>query len=89
MEGVWRGWGGRGWERGKEGGWGRRERERGMLFMRFVLLASLWLSQRPGHCCVYYRTVLRTLILPLLAPCHFHKSKTAPKCRTTQHRSIK
>ena len=77
VEGVWRGWGRR-----------ETERERGMLFMRFVLLASLWLTQRLGHCCVYYGTVLRTVILPSLAPCHFHKSKTAPKCHTTRHRLI-
>ena len=81
------GGGGKGVKKG--GGEGEKERQKGMLFMRFVLLASLWLSQRLGHCCVYYGTVLRTLILPLLAPCHFHKSKTAPKCHTTQHRSIK
>ena len=72
------GWGG-GKEVGGEGDW----RERGMLFMRFVLFASLWLSQRLGHFCVerHCGTVLRTLIqLPLLAQCHFHKS--APKCHT-------
>ena len=47
-----------------------REREReGCFFMRFPLLASLWLSQRLGHCCFerYYGTVLRTLTLPFLA----------------------
>ena len=59
-----------------------KERERGMFFY------EIWLSQRLGHCCVYYGTVLRTLILPSLAPCHFHRSKTAPKCHTTRHRSI-
>ena len=55
---VWR-WMGRGWRRG----WGRRERERErdaseMLFMRFVLLASLWLSQRLGYCCVEHMIVM-------------------------------
>ena len=82
-EGMSRGCGG-GWGRGKEVG-GEGEREGGMLFMRFPLLASLWLSQRLGHCCVeqHCGTVLGTLIqLPLLAQCHFHKSKTAPKCHT-------
>ena len=93
MEGMSRGCGG-GWGGDKEVG-GEGERERGMLFMRFVLLASFWLSQRLGHCCVerHCGTVLRTLIqFPLLAQCHFHKSKTAPNCAAilgTQHRSIK
>ena len=52
MEGVWRGCGGGG------GGGGGEERERGMLFMRFILLASLWLSQRLGHCCVEHMIVM-------------------------------
>ena len=40
--------------------------------MRFVLLATLWLSQRLGHCRVerHHGTVLGTLIqLPLLVQC--------------------
>ena len=58
------------------------EREREMLFlMRFVLLASLWLSQRLGHCCVerYYGTVLRTLTFPLLAQCVIFVNLKQPK----------
>ena len=53
---------GGGWGGGEEGGGeGERERERDaseMLFMRFVLLASLWLSQRLGYCCVEHMIVM-------------------------------
>ena len=52
---VWRGRGGGWWGGKKVVG---KERERGMLFMRFVLLASLWLSQGLGHCCVEHMIVM-------------------------------
>ena len=56
MEGMSRRCGG-GWGGDKEVG-GEGERERGMLFMRFVLLASLWLSRGLGHCCVEHMIVM-------------------------------